>query len=144
MLYHLFMWLHQTYDPPGFGVFKYITFRAGISAVTALVIAFWLGPKIIRMLKDRVPNIDKARTHEGEPVSMLEPGDPIGLIEVDHIVGNVELGKMNYWVNWFHRAMGFRQYRARHHGDLCRIEILFRLRRGLLDCVEGKLARGGF
>jgi 4-hydroxyphenylpyruvate dioxygenase len=32
-----------------------------------------------------------------------------GLREVDHIVGNVELGKMNYWVNWFHRVMGFRQ-----------------------------------
>jgi 4-hydroxyphenylpyruvate dioxygenase len=34
---------------------------------------------------------------------------PVGLAAVDHIVGNVELGKMNYWVNWFHRAMGFRQ-----------------------------------
>jgi 4-hydroxyphenylpyruvate dioxygenase len=34
---------------------------------------------------------------------------PVGLAAVDHIVGNVELGKMNYWVNWFHQAMGFRQ-----------------------------------
>ncbi len=34
---------------------------------------------------------------------------PVGLAAVDHIVGNVELGKMNYWVNWFHRTMGFRQ-----------------------------------
>lgn len=34
---------------------------------------------------------------------------PIGLAAVDHIVGNVELGKMNYWVNWFHQVMGFRQ-----------------------------------
>lgn len=32
-----------------------------------------------------------------------------GLAAIDHIVGNVELGKMNYWVNWFHKAMGFRQ-----------------------------------
>jgi 4-hydroxyphenylpyruvate dioxygenase len=32
-----------------------------------------------------------------------------GLAAVDHIVGNVELGKMNYWVNWFHQALGFRQ-----------------------------------
>ncbi|HLF02459.1 MAG TPA: 4-hydroxyphenylpyruvate dioxygenase, partial [Anaerolineales bacterium] len=32
-----------------------------------------------------------------------------GLAAVDHIVGNVELGKMNYWVNWFHKALGFRQ-----------------------------------
>lgn len=34
---------------------------------------------------------------------------PVGLAAIDHIVGNVELGKMNYWVNWFHQVMGFRQ-----------------------------------
>ncbi|HLF27953.1 MAG TPA: 4-hydroxyphenylpyruvate dioxygenase [Anaerolineae bacterium] len=34
---------------------------------------------------------------------------PVGLAAIDHIVGNVELGKMNYWVNWFHQSMGFRQ-----------------------------------
>lgn len=34
---------------------------------------------------------------------------PVGLAAIDHIVGNVELGKMNYWVNWFHQTMGFRQ-----------------------------------
>jgi 4-hydroxyphenylpyruvate dioxygenase len=34
---------------------------------------------------------------------------PVGLAAIDHIVGNVELGKMNYWVNWFHKTMGFRQ-----------------------------------
>ena len=34
---------------------------------------------------------------------------PVGFAAVDHIVGNVELGKMNYWVNWYHRVMGFRQ-----------------------------------
>ncbi|MBI4595220.1 MAG: 4-hydroxyphenylpyruvate dioxygenase [Candidatus Tectomicrobia bacterium] len=33
----------------------------------------------------------------------------VGLKEIDHIVGNVELGKMNYWVNWYHEVMGFRQ-----------------------------------
>src|SRR6476620_6585913 len=30
-----------------------------------------------------------------------EPGDPIGIQEIDHCVGNVELGKMNYWVKWY-------------------------------------------
>ncbi len=34
---------------------------------------------------------------------------PTGLAAIDHVVGNVELGKMNYWVNWYHRVMGFRQ-----------------------------------
>jgi 4-hydroxyphenylpyruvate dioxygenase len=36
-------------------------------------------------------------------------GDPIGLVEVDHCVGNVELGRMNYWVNWYEEVLGFRQ-----------------------------------
>jgi 4-hydroxyphenylpyruvate dioxygenase len=32
-----------------------------------------------------------------------------GLAAVDHIVGNVQLGKMNHWVNFYHQVMGFRQ-----------------------------------
>ncbi|MCB9509691.1 MAG: 4-hydroxyphenylpyruvate dioxygenase [Deferribacteres bacterium] len=32
-----------------------------------------------------------------------------GLQAIDHIVGNVELGKMNEWVEWFHKVLGFRQ-----------------------------------
>ncbi|HWA82413.1 MAG TPA: VOC family protein, partial [Fimbriimonadaceae bacterium] len=36
------------------------------------------------------------------------PGDPLGLIEVDHCVGNVELGKMNVWVKWYEDVLGFR------------------------------------
>lgn len=31
-----------------------------------------------------------------------------GLVAVDHIVGNVQLGKMDYWVNFYHQVMGFR------------------------------------
>ena len=32
-----------------------------------------------------------------------------GLAAVDHMVGNVQLGKMNQWVNFYHHVMGFRQ-----------------------------------
>lgn len=39
---------------------------------------------------------------------MDEPGDGIGIIEVDHCVGNVELGKMNYWVKWYEDVLGFK------------------------------------
>lgn len=35
--------------------------------------------------------------------------EPTGLAAVDHIVGNVQLGKMNQWVNFYHQVMGFRQ-----------------------------------
>jgi len=34
---------------------------------------------------------------------------PAGLVAIDHIVGNVQLGKMNAWVNFYHQVMGFRQ-----------------------------------
>jgi phospho-N-acetylmuramoyl-pentapeptide-transferase len=34
-----------------FNLFRYITFRAGGACLTALVISFWLGPKVIRYLK---------------------------------------------------------------------------------------------
>ncbi len=33
----------------------------------------------------------------------------VGLAAIDHIVGNVQLGKMNEWVNFYHKVMGFRQ-----------------------------------
>jgi len=32
---------------------------------------------------------------------------PIGIKHVDHCVGNVELGKMNEWVEYYERVMGF-------------------------------------
>lgn len=32
---------------------------------------------------------------------------PIGLKYVDHCVGNVELGKMNHWVDFYEKVMGF-------------------------------------
>ena len=34
---------------------------------------------------------------------------PAGLAGIDHVVGNVELGKMNAWVNFYERVMGFSQ-----------------------------------
>jgi 4-hydroxyphenylpyruvate dioxygenase len=38
-----------------------------------------------------------------------KPPESTGLATVDHIVGNVQLGKMNQWVNFYHQVMGFRQ-----------------------------------
>ncbi len=34
---------------------------------------------------------------------------PIGLFAVDHVVGNVEQGKMNHWANWFEQTLRFKQ-----------------------------------
>jgi len=35
-------------------------------------------------------------------------GEEVGIQLVDHIVGNVELGKMNYWCDFYRDVMGFR------------------------------------
>lgn len=34
---------------------------------------------------------------------------PAGLAAIDHVVGNVELGKMNAWVTFYERVLGFTQ-----------------------------------
>ncbi|HTR16237.1 MAG TPA: phospho-N-acetylmuramoyl-pentapeptide-transferase [Acetobacteraceae bacterium] len=34
-----------------FNLFRYITFRSGAACMTALVVSFWLGPRVIRWLK---------------------------------------------------------------------------------------------
>jgi 4-hydroxyphenylpyruvate dioxygenase len=37
-------------------------------------------------------------------------GDDVGLQIVDHIVGNVELGKMGFWCDFYRDVMGFERY----------------------------------
>jgi 4-hydroxyphenylpyruvate dioxygenase len=37
-------------------------------------------------------------------------GESTGLLLVDHMVGNVELGKMNEWCEWYTNVMGFSRY----------------------------------
>jgi phospho-N-acetylmuramoyl-pentapeptide-transferase len=53
MLYYLALYLEKLLHPPGFGVFKYITFRSAAAAITALLISFIFGPIIIRTLKKK-------------------------------------------------------------------------------------------
>ncbi len=36
--------------------------------------------------------------------------DSLGLLRVDHIVGNVELGRMNEWAGWYQRVLGFERF----------------------------------
>ncbi|MEA2572340.1 MAG: 4-hydroxyphenylpyruvate dioxygenase [Acidobacteriota bacterium] len=37
-------------------------------------------------------------------------GDSAGVLVIDHIVGNVELGAMNTWAEWYTKVMGFSRY----------------------------------
>ncbi len=74
MLYYLLDYLNRAFHPPGFGVFRYITFRAGAAAVSALIIAFWLGPKIIRKLRDH--QIGEAAKLEAPKTHLSKAGTP--------------------------------------------------------------------
>lgn len=51
MLYHLFDYLDTAYDFPGAGLFRYISFRAGASIITSLLISMFFGKRIIQWLQ---------------------------------------------------------------------------------------------
>ena len=38
------------------------------------------------------------------------PGEEVGILRVDHMVGNVELGQMNRWADFYKNIFGFHRY----------------------------------
>lgn len=74
MLYYFLTYLDKLYDIPGFGVFRFITFRAGAAAVTALLIAFWVGPRIIGRLREL--QIGEAAKTEAPKTHLTKAGTP--------------------------------------------------------------------
>ncbi|HET9133541.1 MAG TPA: 4-hydroxyphenylpyruvate dioxygenase [Gemmatimonadales bacterium] len=67
----------------------------------------------IRTYGDTIHSIVERRNYRGlflpgfVPLSSpYQPGS-VGLKYVDHCVGNVELGKMNHWVGFYERVLGF-------------------------------------
>src|SRR3990172_686440 len=62
MFYHLLYPLAS--DVGAFNVFRYITFRTGAATLTALFIAFLLGPTLIRAL---------SRLRVGQPIREIGP-----------------------------------------------------------------------
>lgn len=53
MLYPIFDYLDRVLDIPGTGVFRYISFRAGMAAVFSLIITITFGHKIIDWIRNR-------------------------------------------------------------------------------------------
>ncbi len=51
MLYYLFDYINKAYNPPGFDIFRFLTFRSAVAAITGLFLSFYLGPKIINKLR---------------------------------------------------------------------------------------------
>jgi 4-hydroxyphenylpyruvate dioxygenase len=68
----------------------------------------------IRTYGETIHSLVERRNYTGtfmpgfKPVKPRFAPPPVGLVYVDHCVGNVELGKMNEWVGFYERVMGFK------------------------------------
>jgi phospho-N-acetylmuramoyl-pentapeptide-transferase len=85
MLYYLFKYLDKL-NVPGAGLFDYITFRAGIGLILALIISFFFGKKIILFLQKK--QIGESVRDLGLEGQMKKAGTPTmgGLIIIFSIV----------------------------------------------------------
>jgi len=68
MFYYLFEAINKAFNPPGFDIFRFLTVRSALAAITALLMAFYFGPKIIARLKrdqvDQPIRDDGPKTHK--------------------------------------------------------------------------------
>ncbi len=68
----------------------------------------------IRTYGDTIHSLVERKPYTGafmpgfEPMASRMAVTPTGIRYVDHCVGNVELGRMNEWVGFYERVMGFR------------------------------------
>jgi phospho-N-acetylmuramoyl-pentapeptide-transferase len=74
MLYNLLFPLSDTIGL--FNVFQYLTFRTGAAVITALLIAFIVGPRLIRSLKKRQQKGQPIRTDGPEGHTLTKQGTP--------------------------------------------------------------------
>lgn len=74
MLYYLFEYINKLYSPPGFGIFKFLSFRSMLAAITALFLAFFVGPKIINYLRKK--QVGETIRELGPQTHKLKAGTP--------------------------------------------------------------------
>ncbi len=72
MLYYLLYPLHKYIS--GFNLFQYISFRAVFAAITALLISFFVGPRIIRLLREK--QIGQEVRKDGPQTHLKKQGTP--------------------------------------------------------------------
>lgn len=86
MLYYLFDYINRVFDPPGFDIFRFLTFRSAIAAITGLILSFYFGPKLIKLLQKK--QIGEAKKEEGPKSHWSKAGTPTmgGLIIIFSVV----------------------------------------------------------
>jgi 4-hydroxyphenylpyruvate dioxygenase len=68
----------------------------------------------VKTYGDTIHSFLSEKNYSGAFLPGYEPaeiaGDPVGIAIVDHMVGNVELGAMATWCEWYSKVMGFSRY----------------------------------
>lgn len=86
MLYFLFDYINRNFNPPGFDIFRFITFRSALAAITGLALAFYLSPRIIKALQKH--QIGEAKKIDGPKFHWSKAGTPTmgGMIIIISVV----------------------------------------------------------
>jgi phospho-N-acetylmuramoyl-pentapeptide-transferase len=74
MLYYLLEYINKRFSPPGFEIFRYLTFRSATAAIFGLILSFMLGPKIIKILQKH--QIGEAKKIDGPKSHWSKAGTP--------------------------------------------------------------------
>lgn len=101
MFYYLFEYINSTFSPPGFDIFRFITFRAAAAAITALLISWFVGPRIIALLRRH--QIGESAKLEAPETHLVKAGTPTmgGLIVLTSILVPVLLwGQLSNTYVW--------------------------------------------
>ena len=86
MLYYLFEYINKMFSPPGFKIFRFLTFRSALAAITGLFLSLYLGPKLIKILQKK--QIGEAKKIDGPKSHWSKAGTPTmgGIIIIFSIV----------------------------------------------------------
>jgi len=86
MLYYLFDYINKNFNPPGFDIFRFLTFRSALAAITGLTLALLLSPKIISILQKN--QIGEAKKIDGPKFHWSKAGTPTmgGIIVIFSVV----------------------------------------------------------
>ena len=74
MLYYLFSYLEKS-NFPGAGMFNYVTFRAAMAIILALIVSIWFGNYFINLLK-RKKIVETQRDEKTDPYNTQKKGVP--------------------------------------------------------------------
>jgi len=74
MLYYFLEYINKVFNPPGFDMFKFLTFRSALAAITGLFLSIYFSPKVIKYLQKK--QIGEAKKIDGPKFHWSKAGTP--------------------------------------------------------------------